>query len=42
MRVSKRKTLKVDDLNQSLKFFNFKVKVFEKCDKFYIKGFIWI
>lgn len=25
MRVSKRKTLKVDDLNHSLKFFNFKV-----------------
>jgi hypothetical protein len=26
MRVSKRKTLKVDDLNHSLRFFNFKVK----------------
>ncbi len=25
MRVSKRKTLKVDDLNQALKFYNFKV-----------------
>jgi hypothetical protein len=27
MRVSKRKTLKVDDINHSLRFFNFKVRI---------------
>ena len=27
MRISKRKTLKVDDLNHSLRFFNFKVMI---------------
>ncbi len=39
MRVSKRKTLKVDDLNQSLKFFNFKVNKIEKFI-FIFKGII--
>lgn len=34
MRVSKRKTLKVDDLNQSLKFLNFRVRFFFKFFKF--------
>ena len=36
MRISKRKTLKVDDLNQALKFYNFKVKLNFKNKRVYL------